>query len=145
MARTFDATTEILASTTTSTAPQATGTLAFWFKPAWSSGDSVRHNLFRVFLSTANVQEFGCVKAADNNIYFGWIDDPTDFDEIVLADTGLFTSGTWGHWAFTWSDSANTMEIFKNASSVATRTTGLVTYAAGTGYTHQVGNGGTAN
>lgn len=140
MARTFGATTDRLTSSSTTIAPASAGSLAFWFSPGFNSGDSTRRNLFRVFMNTSNQQEFGMVRAEDNIIYVGWIDIAVDFDEIALADTGLFASGTYAHWCLTWSDSANTMELFRNGSSIATRTDPLVTYSAGTGYSYCIGN-----
>lgn len=142
MARTFDATTETIATTDVLTCPAAQGTVSLWIKPAWNSGDGVFRFLFKARLSsTPNNREWGIVRAADNNIYAGWVDfTAADFDELSVSDAGLFTSGTWGHWAMTWSDSADTIELFKNGSSIGTRTSALATYPAGTGYGHGIGN-----
>ena len=142
MARTFDATTERLSSSDTTTCPAAQGTIAFWLKPAWNSGDSQYHFLWACHLRTSpSVRQFALLHANDNNLYCGWVDfGAGDFDELTVSDSGLFSSGTWAHWAMTWSDSADTIELFRNGSSVGTRTSGLVTYGSGTGFAHYIGN-----
>lgn len=128
MARTFDATTEIIEKTSPTISIGSAGTLSFWVKPAWSSGDGVDHYFFRAHTSGNRFLSFQ--KFSDNNIYCGWLQvSALDDDRIVVADTGLFTSGTLAHWAFRWNDTANTCELFKNGVSVASRTSALVTYA----------------
>lgn len=142
MARTFDATTEDLSSTSTSTAPGSVGTIAFWIKPAWNSGDGTARFFCKVQLSTTpNNRELAILRWSANTINAGWNDfTASDFDELSVSDAGIFTSGTWTHLAMTWSDPANTIELFASGSSIGTRTSGLVTYSAGTGYKHSVGN-----
>lgn len=131
MARNFDTNTDDLNVASPSVSPSADGTIAFWFNPAWSSGDSVNHYLCNFI--TGGTAELHLVKADDNNMYAGWIKfSPLDNDRIVVADTGLFTSGTWAHWAFRWSDSADTCELFKNGTSVASRTSALATHVVNT-------------
>lgn len=144
MARTFDAGTERLTSTNSLTAPQSAGTVAFWLKPAFNSGDSTARYFLRTVLSSSpNVRDFVFLRWSANTINFGWNDlTAADFDELSVSDSGVFTSGTWVHMAATWSDAANTLEIFANASSLGTRTTGLATYSAGTGYDARVGGDG---
>jgi hypothetical protein len=104
------------------------GLISFWFKPGWNSGDSVDHNFFLYEANTLN-DRLGFQKFSDNNIYCGWLKvSPTDDDRIVLADTGLFTSGTWAHWMFEWNDAANVCTLYKDGSQLSQRTSALVTY-----------------
>lgn len=142
MARNFAATSHIVTTSNTATCPAAQGTVSYWFKPGFSSGSSTFRFVFKAKLSSSpNNREWGMVIGSDNNIYAGWVDfTAADFDELAVSDAGLFVSGTWAHWAMTWSDTANTIELFVNGSSVGVRSTALVTYAAGTGYSHSIGN-----
>lgn len=128
MARQIDTTLTGLSKASPTVSPGSTGTIAFWFKPDWSSGDSAAHYMFN-FLNTAETNRFTMLKYSDNNIYAGWVVSPTDY-RITIADTGLFTAGTWAHWALAYNDSANTETLYKNGSVVSHRTSALVTGAA---------------
>lgn len=127
MARTIGTTTTGITKASPTFSPGSAGTIAFWFKPNWSSGDSATHYLFN-FLNAAETARFTMLKFSDNNIYAGWVVSPTDY-RIVVADTGLFASGTWAHWAIVYNDSANTETLYKNGSVVSHRTAALVTAA----------------
>lgn len=129
MARTFDATSEKLEVTSPSVLPAASGTISLWIKPAWNSGDSASRWFLDASGSSAN-DRLVFLRFSDNNIYVGWLRvSPLNDDRIIVSDSGLFSSGTWAHWAFRWNDSANTCELFRNGSSVASRTSDLVTYS----------------
>lgn len=147
MARTFDAATERLTSTNSATAPQSVGTVAFWLKPAFNSGDSTARYFLRTVLSSSpNVRDFVFLRWSANTINFGWNDlTAGDFDELSVSDAGVFSSGIWVHLAASWSDAADTIEIFANGSSLGTRTAGLATYSAGTGYDARVGGDGSTD
>jgi hypothetical protein len=128
MARQIDTTLTGISKASPVVSPGSIGTIAFWFKPDWSSGDSATHYMFN-FLNTAETNRFTMLKYSDNNIYAGWVISPTDY-RIIVADTGLFTAGTWAHWAVAYNDSANTETLYKNGSVVSHRTSALVTGAA---------------
>lgn len=140
MARTFDATTERLQVSSPAASPAADGTVAFWLKPAWSSGDSAEHYLWEYVGGTSGTNDrLHILKFSDNNLYAGWLRvSPTDNDRIAIADTGLFTSGTWAHWAMTWSDSGNRTTLYKNGSQVTQRTDPLATWTVNS--TATIGN-----
>jgi hypothetical protein len=131
MARNFDTNTDDLTRVSPAVAPASAGPIVFSFIPSWNSGDSVDHYLCNFI--TSGSQELHLVKASDNNMYAGWIKfSPLDNDRIVVADTGLFASGTRAFWAFRWDDAANTCELFKDGSSVASRALALATHVVNT-------------
>lgn len=131
MARNFDTNSDDLTKVSPAISPASAGTISFSFIPSWSSGDGVDH-YFCNFI-TSGSQELHLVKASDNNMYAGWIKfSPLDNDRIVLADTGLFASGTRVHLAFRWDDAANTCELFKDGTSVASRVLALATHVVNT-------------
>jgi hypothetical protein len=133
MARLVSADTDHISITPpTNSAPGSAGTISIWLKPTWNSGDSVAHYLFSFLGNTggsANIR-FHFDKEGDNNIYCGWLRiTPLDNTRLVVADTGLFASGTWAHWAYRWSDSANTQALFFNGTSIASSGAALTAYS----------------
>jgi hypothetical protein len=132
MSRLFSSTTDRIEKASPVRFPGGQGTLSFWLRPSWNSGDGVDH-VFCAFTNAAAAKRLVWQKFSDNNIYVGWlaVSPSVDDDRIVLADTGLFTSGTWAHWAFKWSDAGDTCELYKNGVSLATRTSGLLAYTVG--------------
>jgi hypothetical protein len=98
------------------------GTIALWLMPSWNSGDSAGHNLFD---HDSAHDAPGFQKFSDNNIYCGFTGQ-----RIVVSDAGLFTSGTWAHWALTWSNAAG-QTLYKNGVSVGTNTLTFGSYGAG--------------
>ena len=76
-----------------------TGTILLWFKPNWSSGDSADHMLYTCGVQSGAVPSASWAflrmeKFTDNNVYMGAYINATDY-RVIVADTGLFTSGTW--------------------------------------------------
>lgn len=121
MARNFTAANTYFRNTTV-VAPSSVGTFALWLNPNWNSGDSVTHPLVgfgSAGAGTADLPDFQ--KFSDNNIYAGFAGGGLGDQRIKIADTGLFTSGTWAHWALTWSAAAG-QTLYKNAVSKGTHT-----------------------
>lgn len=95
-----------------------TGSISFWFKPAWSSGDSTDH-----ILATCEVTDFFRIeKFSDNNCYIGWDIGGVD-DRVVFADTGIFTSGVWTLVVVTWVSAGNTTAYIGSATARGTHVT----------------------
>lgn len=110
MARSFTTTGDVVNS---SIVAGNTGTIALWLKPNWNSGDAGQMFFFDSLGSASDspsIQRF-----TDTNIYAGFTSGGNS--RVVVADTGLFTSGAWGHWSFTWSSSAG-QTLYKSASSL---------------------------
>lgn len=104
----------------------ASGSIGLWLKPNFNSGDSAKHN-FWVFAANNTTSVPGFQKFSDNNVYVGFEDPGQGDQRIVIADTGLFVSGTWAYWLFTWT--AGAQVIYKNGVSVGTA--GLVPVSTG--------------
>jgi hypothetical protein len=106
----------------------STGTMAFWFKPNWSSvnGQTFDFVYWAKTGTTAStdariqIQHFN-----DNNIYAGpfKMDGSTDA-RAVVADAGLFVSGTWNHQCVVWDQPGNSVIYYVNGVSKATAAAG---------------------
>ena len=133
MARSFLASThslrnENLGQTIT---PLATGgTISVWIRPNWNSGDLVTHVFFGSGTTAALSDLPSFQKFQDNNIYCGFSSGGDQ--RIVVSDAGLFASGIWANWVFTWTNNgtgANT--LYRNGVVVGSNATMTKTPAAG--------------
>lgn len=90
------------------------------FKPNWSSGDSVAHNLFQAG-SIAAVRYFELFKFSDNNVYMGHFNTATE-GRASAADTGIFSSGVWANHMVTFDGVSNVTVYYANNVVKATKT-----------------------
>jgi hypothetical protein len=118
MSRSFDATGNQFATPVASSLLAVTGSVTFWFNPGWNSGDGIDHQV--VDCEQAG-DFFRFQKYLDDNCYIGWDFGGVD-DRVIFADTGLFVSGTWAHWAVTWT-SGGTTTVYKDGVSKGTHVT----------------------
>lgn len=106
----------------------AKGTCAIWINPAWNSGDGQVHR-FWSFSQSSVASPPSFQKFSDNNIYAGTVGSPGD-SRVIIPDTGLFVSGQWAHWVFTW-DTLVGETLYRNGASVGTH--GPYTLVTGSG------------
>jgi len=106
MALSVSASTDRLSSADDATwAPGSTGSIYLKFKPNWSSGDSADYDIYNCgFQNSGTHLFFRLEKFSDNNCYMGFGDSP-DY-RCVVADTGLFSAGTWMDMLLTWDSAA---------------------------------------
>lgn len=98
----------------------ATGCISCWFKPNWNAGDATQHRLWQIGGGDSpSFQHF-----SDNNVYVGF-----SGNRVVIADTGLFTNGSWAHWLFNFAASGCT--LYRNGVSVGTVGAGSTGSASG--------------
>lgn len=119
MARDFTSSTDG-ASNSSFSGVISSGTISCWIRPHFNSGDSVQ----RFFWSTGSGDQLSFQRFSDNNIYVGFTSGSDQ--RIVVSDAGLFTSGTWANWIFTWSNAAG-QTAYKNAASVGSH---ILTFSA---------------
>ena len=75
------------------------GTIALQLRPGFNSGDSTWYQIFMYWTGVGNDRtEF--LRYSDNNVYIGAA--ALTNTRVTFADTGLFTSGQWSHWALSW-------------------------------------------
>jgi hypothetical protein len=109
MARSFaGAVTDLISTSTTINA--ALGTISCWANPNWNSGDGVQRFFYNCSTDFPSFQRY-----SDNNIYAGFAPS-----RVVIADTGLFTSGTWANWIITFNQSTPLQTLYKNGVSKGT-------------------------
>lgn len=94
--------------TSSVTIAAAAGSISGLIRPNWNSGDSGDH---RFWNGTSGGDAASFIKFSDNNIYAGFS------TRIIIADTGLFTSGTWANWVLTWTN-AGTHFLYNNGTQV---------------------------
>lgn len=101
--------------------PGTIGTVGFWHNPTWSSGDSTTHGMWTILASGSGVAaQITMFHFSDNNIYIGWQNNVDGTNRLVVADTGIFTAGTWKHHIFRWDSSITSQNYWVNAVQKAT-------------------------
>jgi hypothetical protein len=115
MARSFTADTH-RCEHTTANVRGTVGTIACWIKPNWSSGDGAWHWFYELGDSFGERYPF-LRHGIDNSLLGGFL----SVGDINVADTGLFTSGTWVNFILTW-DTTVRVELFKDAVSIGSNT-----------------------
>ena len=123
MARAFSSSTHNLRTSggALAYAPTFDGTISIWINPAWNAGDSAQH-VFWQYNTSGTSSFISFQKFSDNKIYVGQFLSTVDI-RISVNDTALFSSGVWANWIYDWSDAANTQTIYRNNSSVGSRST----------------------
>lgn len=99
--------------------PGTTGTIFFWLRPNWNSGDSSDHWGASYYISGTITKRIQFEKFSDNICYFGFFDTVGN-NRITFADTGLFTSGTWTNIALTWNNLTPIQTAYVKAVSKGT-------------------------
>lgn len=124
MARSFTGSSDKIALTPTQ--PPNAGSISFWLKPNFNSGDSTDHIAFEWANSTtAPTNALNFDRYLDNNLYVGWFTGGTD-NRIVVADTGLFSAGVWANHVFTWDNSAGQKYYLNGVQKGSNVTTSFV-------------------
>lgn len=92
------------------------GTVAWWYKPGWNSGDSLTHGMWTWEAAVGgNHPQMQCFHfAGDNNVYVGFQNNVDGSGRINVIDTGFFTSGTWVHQVYRWNSTNTTSAYFVN-------------------------------
>jgi hypothetical protein len=121
---------------------QSAGTLSFWMRPNWNSGDSANRILFE---SIAGNSWFRLQHFQDNNWYFQWVTGGIGFNVVISSATMVVVSGVWSLMTITWDDAANTMEWFQNTVSKGVRTLPLTTHALTNNFYMGATSGNTIN
>lgn len=144
MARSFTSTSDYLSAASPPN-PGGAGSIFVRIKPNWSSGDGVTHYFYE-YVNSGAVTFLSFVKFSDNNIYAGWFISGSTSARVVIADTGLFSSGVWDDWLLTWDDVADQNFLYRNGTQVGSDATA---FTAQTGfpdyYMGRTNTGNTAN
>lgn len=120
MSRRFAGTTHRLTSATFGGVASA-GSIGFWLRPNWSSGDSAKH-VFFINADDNLTSGPGFQKFSDNQIYCGFEGGGFGDDRIIVSDSGLFSAGVWAYWLFTWTSAAGgSCSLYRNNVLVGSR------------------------
>lgn len=84
--------------------PRETGTVAFAFRPAWTSDADAGNNrgLFGVGRDGNNVIHIAKSSSGPEKLYAGWY-ITGNYRAILSTTTSMLVAGTWHHFALTWS------------------------------------------
>jgi hypothetical protein len=92
--------------------PASGGSISFWLRPNWNSGDGVAH-FFIAGEGSGNF--FQALKYSDDNCYFGLWQGAAE-TRVVFADTGIFSAGAWVHILITWINGGTTTGYINGAA-----------------------------
>lgn len=107
-------------------ASRGSGTVMIRVYPNFSSGDGAIHGLW-FHDDLGGNGELSYTKWSDNKIYVGWTDGTSNY-RIVIADTGIFSSGEgWSTHIFTYDVKAGLCCLWKNTTVIGRRDGSITT------------------
>ncbi len=107
----------------------ATGSVAFWHKPAVAFNSSTDVVIFDV---VSGGTFFRFQKYSDNNFYCGFFDG-SEHRVSLAASAGNWPNGTWAHYCLTWTSGGSTT-LYCNGSSIGTNAVAVPAIGSSTLY-----------
>lgn len=116
MARAWSSTSTDRLVNTDAIIESGSGTISIWLNPGFNSGDSTVRPIW--MYGILNFESPSFQRYSDNNIYVGFNGNSLGDQRITIADTDLFTSGSWANWVFTWATTG--CFLYKDATQKGT-------------------------
>ncbi|MFZ5988624.1 MAG: LamG domain-containing protein [Bacillota bacterium] len=102
----FDGANDYVSIPVTTSVFGSNGTIEFWFKPTWNSGDG--SNRWLISGTDLCIQHY-----TNNNWYIGWTGGG-DWRVVISAANMPTTAGNWYYFTMTWNDTTNQTIVYMN-------------------------------